>query len=403
MTLIVEPDEGFAATLTFALGGEDVRRVDAAVAVDRDLDEHPDEMLVVVGPDVDLAKALVLATSWQRERPHVGMVLLRRRIDVQVLSQAMRAGIREVVSPEDLGAVLAAARRSTTASSCRRGAQQPAEGTRRRGRTVTVFAAKGGCGKTTVATNLAAELSTDGSTRVCLLDLDLEFGDVAIALQLIPERTLVDLLPMIGSMDEHGVRSVITSVGPCLDAVLAPIRPADASHVPAAVVPELLGVLNRMYDLVVIDTPPSMNENVLSAFDLSETAVLLATLDVPALKNLKLSLDTLDMLGYPKDSRLIVLNRADSRSGLELADVEKTIQTSVTVQVPSSGDVPAAINCGQLIVRARPEHPVSRALVDLAAHVRGGQPAEAADAAVAPSSPRGLRSLAPLLRWAGVR
>jgi pilus assembly protein CpaE len=390
MTLVVEPDSEFAATLAFALG-EDVRRVDAVVAVDRDLDEHPDELLVVVGPGVDLAKALVLASTWQVERPHVGMVLLRRRIDVQVLSQAMRAGVREVIGPEDLAEVASAARRSTIASRCRRGAQRLPDGGdgQPEGSTVTVFAAKGGCGKTTVATNLAAALAADGSTRVCLLDLDLEFGDVAITLQLVPEHTVVDLLPMVGSMDELGVRSVITPAGPGLDAVLAPTRPGDASTVPPAIVPELVGVLNRMYDYVVIDTPPSMSEHVLAAFDLTHTMVLLSTLDVPALKNLKLSLDTLDQLGHPKDSRLIVLNRADARAGLEICDVEETIRAAVTVQVPSSGDVLAAINCGRLIVRERPEHPVSRALADLAARVRGG------GSPVAPAAPsRGLFS-----RW----
>jgi pilus assembly protein CpaE len=374
MTLIVEPDEEFAATLAFALG-DDPRRLDAPAAVGHDLDEHPDEVLVMVGPDVDLAKALDLAASWQVDRPYVGMVLLRRRIDVHVLGQALRAGVREVVGPEDLGAVVAAARRSTEISRRRRAAERViGTGDDRQGRVVTVFSAKGGCGKTTVATNLAAALAGDGSTRVCLVDLDLEFGDVAISLQLVPERTLVDLIPMAGTMDEHGIRSVITSAGPGIDAVLAPTAPGDAARVGADLVPELVRALRHMYDIIVIDTPPSVSEHVLAAFDLADVTVLLATLDVPALKNLKVSLDTLDLLGHPADTRMIVLNRADARVGLKLSDVEQTIGMPVTLQIPSSGDVPAAINRGRLIVQEQPEHEVSRSLRDLAARIAGVHP-----------------------------
>ncbi len=371
MTLIVEPDEQFAATLAFALG-EDVRRVDGLAAVAHDLDEHSEELLVVVGPEVDLAKATELATTWQVERPYVGMVLLRRRIDVQVLGQALRAGVREVVGPEDLGAVVAAARRSVELSRRRRIAERVGAGHEGGGaRVVTVFSAKGGCGKTTVATNLAAAIAGDGGTRVCIIDLDLEFGDVAIALQLVPERTISDLLPMAGSMDEHGVRQVITSALPGVDAVLAPTAPGQSARTEPAVVTELVAVLRTMYDVIVIDTPPAITEHVLAAFDVSDSLVLLATLDVPALKNLKVSIDTLDQLGYPSQARLIVLNRADAKVGLDRDDVEGTVGAPVAVQIPSSGDVPAAVNRGRLIVREHPGHEVSRAIVQLAALLGG--------------------------------
>jgi pilus assembly protein CpaE len=388
VTLIVEPDAEFAGTLSFALG-EDVRRVDGLAGASRDLDEHPDELLVVIGPDVDLSNALDLAFTWQIERPQVGIVLLRRRIDVQVMGQALRAGVREVVGPEDLGAVVDAARRSMDLSRRRWAASRPAGGgDAHDGLVVTVFAAKGGCGKTTVATNLAAALADDGSTRVCLVDLDLEFGDVAIALQLVPERTMVDLVPMAGTMDEHGVRSIITPAGPGMDAILAPVSPRDAGRVVPAIVPELIRVLRRMYDVVVIDTPPTISEHVLAAFDLADTTVLLSTLDVPALKNLKVTLDTLDQLGYPKASRLVVLNRADARVGLKSGDVEQTIGAPVSVQIPSSVDVPASINRGQLIVREQPDHDASRSLLQLAARIGGSGP----EPAIAQRS-GGLKSL----------
>jgi pilus assembly protein CpaE len=366
VTLIVEPDAAVAATLRFALG-EGARTVENANAAARDLTDHPDELLVVLGPGVDLRQGLDQASTWRVDLPEVGVVLLRRRIDVQVLGQALRAGVREVVSPDDLGAVVEATRRSLDISRRRRRAGGAGSAERRpEGRVVTVFSAKGGCGKTTVSTNLAGVLAADGATRVCVVDLDLEFGDVAISLQMPPERTIVDAVPLLGTMDEQGLRAVVTTHSPGLDTVLAPSGPGEVSQIQAKLIPELIGVLKRMYDVVIIDTPPAFTEQVLAAFDVSDVYILLATLDVPALKNLKLSIETLDVLGYPRENLLVVLNRADARVGLDLDDVERTLGTGIAVQIPSSGDVPASVNRGAILARESAEHPVSRALWTLA-------------------------------------
>lgn len=374
MTVIVEPDATVASTLAFALG-EGSQTVDSPAAAARDLTDDTEEMLVVLGPNVDLRQGLDQASQWQLDRPEIGVVLLRRRIDVQVLNQALRAGVREVIAPDDLGAVVEAARRSMEISRRRR---PRAEGTSGepvlQGRVVTVFSAKGGCGKTTVSTNLAGALAAEGANRVCVVDLDLEFGDVAISLQIPPQRTLIDVVPMIGNMDEQGLRSVVTSAGPGLDTVLAPVTPGEVTRIEARLVPELIRVLRRMYDVVIIDTPPAFTEHVLAAFDASDQYVLLATLDVPALKNLRLSIDTLGVLGYPRENMLVVLNRADARVGLDLDDVQRTLGMDVTVQIPSSGDVPASVNRGALIVRESPEHPVSRAVWALAMKVSQNAP-----------------------------
>src|SRR5207249_53545 len=164
----------------------------------------------------------------------------------------------------------------------------------------------------------------------CLVDIDLAFGDVAISLQLDPERTVVDAVAMGERMDPTGVVSLLTGWRPGLDCVLAPVVPGDAEKVPAAVVGELLGVLRGMFD------------HVLAALDVSDQHVLLTTPDLPSLKNLRLTLDMLDMLSYPQQDRTIVVNRADSRVGLTVADIERVVRTTVAERVPSSRDVPAS-------------------------------------------------------------
>lgn len=329
----------------------------SAVATDASCD------LVVIGPDVDTEIATDFASSMRLARPSMGVVLIRRRLDTSVMAQALRAGVREVVPSENLTALSDACRRSEEISSQVRGlsspeSEQTSQGV---GQLVTVFSAKGGCGKTTVATNLAAILASGGSRRVCLVDLDLAFGDVAIAMQLFPARTIADAVGL-SRLDEPAVRSLLTTHSPGLDALVAPVEPGTADSIPGPLVANLLQVLKSMFDYVVIDTPPAFTDHVLAAFDHSDHVLLLATLDIPALKNLKLTLETLEMLNYPRDRWHIVLNRSDSKVGLSIADVEKTLKTQIDCQLPSSRAVPSSINRGVPIVIDEPSHPVSTAL-----------------------------------------
>ncbi|MFZ5869249.1 MAG: AAA family ATPase [Actinomycetota bacterium] len=364
MTLLLEPDPAAAENYHFALG-TDVTVLDSVPATKRALAERPSELLLVVGPDIDLAAALDIAESQRLDRPEVGVVLLRHRLDVTVLAQSLRAGVREVVNPDDLAALAEACRRSLDISRRMLGVQG-VEHAGAHGRVAVVFSAKGGCGKTTMATNLAVALAAGGRQRVCLVDLDLAFGDVAIAMQLLPARTIVDAVAMEGKLDEQGVKNLVTPHSPGLDTICAPLEPGEAERIPTQVVVELIKVLRTLYDHVVIDTPPAFTEHVLAAFDGADSYVLLATLDIPALKNLRLTLDMLDLLGYPRDSWQVVLNRSDSKVGLSVDDVEQTLKCPIAAQVPSSRAVSASINKGVPIVLDEPQHPVSIAIRQLA-------------------------------------
>jgi pilus assembly protein CpaE len=406
MTLLLEPDASIAEVVAFAVGSE-VKVFDVAPEVSRRLEQDAEELLVVVGPTVDLQLALELAEGLQLTRPHVGVVLMRPRIDVAVLGQALRAGIREVVSPDDLGALGTACNRSLEISRRQAGAAGSSSQAHPEGRVVTVFSAKGGCGKTTVATNLATALAGGGEHRVCVVDLDLAFGDVGIALQLMPSRTMTDAAAMLGSIDEQGVRSLVTPHSPGLDALLAPLEPGESERIDAKVVGELVRVLRRMYDFVVIDTPPAFSDHVLAAFDASDCLVLLATLDVPALKNLRLTLEMLDLLGYPRSSWLVTLNRSDSKVGLSLDEVERTLKCPVALQIPSSRSVSASINKGVPLVLDDRGHPVSHAIYRMAEMVvdrvgRSQVSGAPASVSAGPAKPKPRRSLS-LLRRGGSR
>lgn len=367
MTILLETDPLSIATLQGVVG-TDAQVVGDAVAVTRLLSDDPAHCVVVVGPSPELHAALDLAAAERVERPYVGVVLVRRRVDTTVLKDAMRAGVREVVKLDDVDGLSQACDEAERVAMHLRGSAgatpQP-EQSERLGQLVTVFSAKGGCGKTTVATNLAVTMAKAGKT-VCLVDLDLAFGDVAISLQLFPTHTIADAVAL-RRLDATALRALATRHGSGLDALLAPVEPGAAETVSAALVTDLLSTLKRTYDVVVADTPAALSDHALAAFDVTDQFVLLATLDVPAVKNLKLTLEMLELLGYPRDRWRVVLNRADSKVGLSVDDVQKMLNIPIQVQIPSSRAVPASINRGTPIVLDAPGHPVSEAISRIAA------------------------------------
>ena len=370
MTVILDYDPTGAETVHAALGADSLV-LPTFDALRRHLDMHLGEDAVVIGATVDIESALELAERMRITRPSLGVVVVRRRVDTSVLADALRAGVREVVEERDLAGLNAAVMRVRSLAHTLReqvpGTALPEDG-ETNGTLITVFSAKGGCGKTTLSTNLAVALTEHGRHSVCLVDLDLSFGDVAIALQLFPAHTIVDAVSMSDGLDTAAVESLLTPHGsiPGLTTLVAPLDPGSNRGITAELVGRILAILKEQYDYVVVDTPPAFDEQVLEALDQSDLIALIATLDIPALKNLKLTLETLDEINFPRDKWAVVLNRADSKVGLAISEVEKTLRVPISVQIPSSRDVPATINRGVPIVHEDPKHPVSVAIKQFA-------------------------------------
>ncbi|WP_340296204.1 AAA family ATPase, partial [Aquipuribacter hungaricus] len=236
-----------------------------------------------------------------------------------------------------------------------------------RGRVVTVFSAKGGSGTTTFCTNLAAALADGGRRSVVLVDLDLSLGDVAIALNLFPVTTLADAPAPDGEpMGPEALRALLTPHSPGLSALLAPAQPGRAASVPVELVESVLEALRHAVDHVVVDTPTALDAHVLAALEAADTVVLLAALEIPALKHLKITLETLEQLGLPEERWRVVLNRSDSDVGLAVREVERTLGWRISGMVPSSRDVPLSVNRGVPLVLEQPRHPVSQAVREFA-------------------------------------
>lgn len=232
---------------------------------------------------------------------------------------------------------------------------------RRDPRTITLFSPKGGVGTTFLAVNLAVALSERGRRRVCVVDLDLEFGDVGIVAGVAPNRDISDAVGQ-ALEDDETIDSVLTSMSPGVDCVLAPIDPAMADEVSIELVVGLLARLRERYEFIVIDTPCHLSEVVLEVLDISDHHVLVTTPSVPALKNLRLLLDTLDLLGTDEMARAIVLNQIDGKEGLRRGDVEEILGRPIAAELPSNPEVASSIDVGRPLVSRRRDTPVSLAL-----------------------------------------
>jgi len=365
MTILCEVDDMTRGSLGASLG-ERAHVVTSLTAATVALAADPHEHVVVIGARVDLADALDFTEHAQREYDYIAVVLLRFSLEPDALQAAQQAGVHEVAVVGDLAGVTAAiARAEENAPAAQAAADPPPVNPQPRGGLVVVFAAKGGCGKTTVATNLATVLNDGGAHSVALVDLDLEFGDVAVALRLTPAKTMVDALEL-KRIDPLNIGGLLTSYRPNLNCVLAPVEPGDAERIPAELVSQLLEALLASHEYVVVDTPSQLSEPVLAAMDKAHHFILLTTPEITALKNLRLTLDMLDLLGYDPNARAIVFNRSDARAGLSAADVEAAIKTPISVRIPSSYDVPASINKGVPLAQANPKHPVSAAIREIA-------------------------------------
>ena len=243
-----------------------------------------------------------------------------------------------------------------------------------------MFSPKGGVGKTTLAVNLALALSQRGANKVCIVDLDLAFGDVAITLQLFPARTMADAVHLESGLDFPVLEPLLTNYHDQLWALVAPVQPDAKDAIPASMVGRILSILKSNFDYVVVDTAPSLDEYVLAAFDETDDLMLITTLDVPTLKNVKVAVETLDLLNFPKNRRHLVLNRADDKVGLTADKVEGTLGMSIVAAIPTSSQVAHATNSGEPIVSAQPKHAVTQAITKLARGI-SSTPAESTSAA----------------------
>ena len=232
---------------------------------------------------------------------------------------------------------------------------------------IVVFGTKGGSGKSFIATNLAIDLLDNKKNKVVLFDLNYQFGDIAIMLDLYPRNTIYDIVSVFDQLDEEMLNDFLTTHNSGIKVLPAPIDPTQNESISAEMTKKIVDMLSKISDYVVIDTPSGFSDNVLALLEEIDYICMVASMDVPSIKNLKITLQVLEQLKFPKEKISIILNRADSKVGITLDEIEDTLKRKIDVAIPSNKIVPLTVNKGIPVILEAPRSGVGRSIKKLSA------------------------------------
>jgi pilus assembly protein CpaE len=329
-------------------------------------------VVAILGPTVAAAPDLGVVQQFLAAHREVGAIMVTDELSTETLQRALRAGVKDVLQApvesgqydEAIGRVASTLAPSAPAAPLVLDAH---EGSEELGRVIMVFSTKGGSGKSVIASNLAVLLAERSDRPVVLVDADLQFGDVAVMLKLTPKHTIVDAVGSLDRLDESLMRDLLAEHDPeGLMVLPAPLEPAFADQIGAAEMVRIVETLRGVAGHVVIDTPAYFNDVVLGLIELSDDVLLVAGMDIPNIKNVKIGLQTLRLLNTPMDKLRLILNRANSKVRLDASEVERTLGVKADALIPSDIVVPQAVNRGEPVVTMAPKSSVAKAFGELA-------------------------------------
>lgn len=341
----------------------------------------PPQVVVLDCDALGVASTLELATRLDEQCSAVSVVLVSAD-GAELALAALRVGVTDIMDPAaEHAEILSVVRRAVEVADVRAvqqlGPPSLALGLPTTGRVISVVSPKGGVGKTTVATNLAVGLARSAPQATVLVDLDLQFGDVASGLSLDPEYFLPSAVSGPASRDTMVLKTFLTLHETGLYVICAPESPVEADSISAADVRQLLTMLASEFRYVVVDTAPGLSEHTLAAMDETTDLVLLSSMDVPGLRGLRKELDTLRQLDLLGKHCQVVVNFADPGAGLSVADVEATIGVAVDLMLPRSKAASASVNLGVPLLQSGARDPLARQLRSLVERFsQGGAPAK---------------------------
>lgn len=348
-----------------------VRNGDAAIALAGKLE--PD--IVLIDYDLPGRDGIETTEAISTTLPAAGVILLSTDMSADVLRRAMVAGARQFLqlppNAEELLRAVYQVHDNTAARRSISGHSAPTALRRRDGQTIAVFSPKGGVGCTTIATSLAVAIRQEAGMRVALVDGSLPFGDIGILLDLPPTRSIMDLQGPTDVVDADFVETALmTHERSGVKVLLAPQRPEMADMVTGELLRRTLALLRDRNEYVVVDTWSALDERVLTALEEADKILLVTSLDLSAIKSVKVFLEVADLLKFPPEKIMLVVTRATAPVGITIADVESTLGRSVDIRIPADDrGVTRSINEGDPIVLSGRGTPVAQAIAALARRI----------------------------------
>ena len=344
---------------------------------------QPDIVLMDINmPDMD---GITATERIMQQVPGVSVIMMSVQGEQDYLRRAMRAGAREFLVKPFTSEELTSGIRHVYAENQNLRRLQPVvtagQGTPAAdasddhlGEVISVFSPKGGVGRTTIITNLAVAVKQLSKKRVALMDGSLFFGDVGIMLDVRNNKTMNDLQGRVDQLDAQLLTDVMMTHSSEVKILLAPPKPEQAELVIAEDLKRIIQELRRNFDYVFIDTFPSLKEETqLAILDASDYILTVMTLEMPSIKDVRLFLEVAELLEYPRDKIVLILNRADSKHGLRAENIEATIGHPITATIVSSGAaVTLSINRGTPLVMDAPDNPFSKDIEALAKRIIAG-------------------------------
>lgn len=310
------------------------------------------------------------------EVPETTIIIMSVQGEQEYLRRAMMAGAKNYLTKPFTGdELIQAVRQSVSRDRQVRDALRVKSGVKSPGKVISVFAGKGGVGKTMLAVNLAVALAKRPDTKVAIVDADIQFGDVPLFLNIMPRSTIADVLPDAEHLDDQTLAAYMTPYNESIQVLAAPLRPEQAEMVSGYLIGAVVKQLRNLYDFVIIDTAVAFNEVTIAALDAADTVVVLAALDLPAVKNAKLALEILQSLGYTEEKIQLVINSVHSDGGIEPREVQESLKKEIAMTLPTDGKtVVNSINKGIPFSLAQPETLLAQKILALAAHLAPWNP-----------------------------
>ena len=351
-------------------------------AIDIAQDVEPDVILMDINmPDMD---GIAATEAIRQKRPFVQVVILSVQSDQNYMRRAMLAGARDFLTKPPMGdELISAIRRAGTMAH-----QEKAKGTSAstvtssglptvpsisssQGKIITVYSPKGGTGCTAVAVNLGIALHND-ETRSIIVDGNLQFGDVAVFVNEQGKNTILDLASIAEELDPEIVGNVMVKHNASgVHVLAAPSRPEQAESITGQQFLQVLKYLRRLYAYVIVDTPSMLTDAVLSSVDESDIIVLIATQDIPAIKNTRLFLDLVSSLGVDRERIVFAMNRYDKRIGITPEKIGENLKVEVAAIIPLDERVVIpSVNRGIPFILGNKPQPASEGILSLAESIR---------------------------------
>jgi pilus assembly protein CpaE len=371
ITAIVAHDESVSSVIVAEHipheSGIEVAEIVSTLYPATDAVKRSDADVLVVACSDGSGDALSLVEWWHGARPGRPVVVMCQGSSNGFVEDAFAAGADDLVVLEPGPEVSEVASRHVVFALQKAVARTaaPADHATEVGKLICVLGPKGGIGKTITACNLSVAIA-QRNRSVVLVDLDLQFGDVALSLGLTPETTIYDLAVSGGGLDAEKIDAFLIRHPSGVRVLAAPARPDQAAAVTPEFLSDVYDVLRDHFDFIVVDTPPAFTPDVITSIDASTYVCMVGMLDALSLKNTRLGMETLDLMGYESDRVRVVLNRANTSVGITRGDVVSILGRTPDILVPSHRDIARSVNEGAPVVLSQKRSEASRSFEALA-------------------------------------